>query len=135
MSNDNANYMDNKECFLSLKQIFHTLLRPLTKTSNKMLLTHTSHTLFSPLTKTSNKMLLSHTSHTLFSSLTQISYTILKRDTKGWKVRGSNPSGGAIFRACLSWPWGPLILPYNVYRFSFRGYSDRSVPLTVHHNI
>ena len=52
------------------------------------------HTLFCPLTKTSNKILLAHTSHTLLPSLTQTSHTILKRDTTGWKVPGSNPGRG-----------------------------------------
>jgi len=77
MSNDNANYMDNEECFPPLKQIFHTL--------------------FLPLTKTSNKILLAHTSHTLFPSLTQTYHTILKWNTTGCKVPGSNPGGERDF--------------------------------------
>jgi hypothetical protein len=33
----------------------------------------------------------------------------------GWTVRGSNPSGGEIFRTCPERPWGPPSL-YNGYR-------------------
>ena len=94
MSNDNANYMDNEDCFTLLKQIIHTLFRPLNKTSNKILLAHTSHT--------------------SFPSLTQTSHTILKMETTGRKVPGSKPGkGGGQFsaRACPGWPWGPTQPP------------------------
>jgi hypothetical protein len=37
----------------------------------------------------------------------------------GWKVWGSNPGGGEIFRTCPDWPWGPSSLLYNGYRVSF----------------
>jgi len=87
MSNDIANYMDNEECFPLLKQIFHTLFRPLTKTSNKILLAQTSHT--------------------LFPSLTQTSHTILKRDTTGWKVPASNPGRGGDFPRLSRLALGP----------------------------
>ena len=39
----------------------------------------------------------------------------------GWKVRGSNPSGGEIFRTRPDRPWGPLSLLYDGYRVSFPG--------------
>ena len=39
--------------------------------------------------------------------------------------------GGAIFRACPGWPWGPLSLLYNGYRVSFRVYSEKGVALTI----
>ena len=42
----------------------------------------------------------------------------------GWSVRGSNPSGGEIFRTCPGWPWGPPNLLYNWYRF-FPGGKER----------
>jgi hypothetical protein len=34
----------------------------------------------------------------------------------GWKVRGSNPGAGAIFRTPPDWPCGPPSLLYNGYR-------------------
>jgi hypothetical protein len=34
----------------------------------------------------------------------------------GWKVRGSNPGGGEIFRTCPDRLWGPPSLLYNGYR-------------------
>jgi hypothetical protein len=33
----------------------------------------------------------------------------------GWKVWGSNLSGGEIFRTRPDWPWGPPSLLYNGY--------------------
>jgi hypothetical protein len=39
----------------------------------------------------------------------------------GWKVWGSNPSGGDIFRTPPDRPWGPPILLYSGYRVSFPG--------------
>jgi len=33
----------------------------------------------------------------------------------GWTVRGSDPGGGKIFRACPDQPWGPPDLVYNGY--------------------
>ena len=39
----------------------------------------------------------------------------------GWKVRGSNPGGGEIFRAGPDRSWGPPSLLYNGYRVSFPG--------------
>jgi hypothetical protein len=39
----------------------------------------------------------------------------------GWTVRGSNPSGGEIFRTHSHRPWGPPSLLYNGYRLSFLG--------------
>jgi len=38
----------------------------------------------------------------------------------GWRVRGSNPSGGEIFRTRPDRPWGPPSLLYE-YRLSFPG--------------
>jgi len=37
----------------------------------------------------------------------------------GWTVRGSNPSGGEIFRICPDRPWGPASLLYKGHRVSF----------------
>jgi hypothetical protein len=34
----------------------------------------------------------------------------------GWMVRGSNPGGCEIFRACPDRPWGSSSLLYNGYR-------------------
>jgi hypothetical protein len=39
----------------------------------------------------------------------------------GWKVQGSNPCGGKIFRTHPDWPWGPPSLLYNGYEVSFPG--------------
>jgi hypothetical protein len=38
-----------------------------------------------------------------------------------WRLigRGSNPSGGEIFRTCPDRPWGPPTLLYNGYRLPF----------------
>jgi hypothetical protein len=38
------------------------------------------------------------------------------RLTTGWKVRGSNPGVGEIFRTCPDRPWGLPSLQYNGYR-------------------
>ena len=42
----------------------------------------------------------------------------------GWTVRGSNPSGGEIFRTCPDRPLGPPSLLYNGYRV-FHGGKER----------
>ena len=42
----------------------------------------------------------------------------------GWTVRGSNPSGGEIFRSCSDRPWGPPSLPYNGFQV-FPGGKER----------
>jgi len=42
----------------------------------------------------------------------------------GWAVRGLNPGGGEIFRACPDRPWGPPSLLYNGYRV-FPGGKER----------
>jgi hypothetical protein len=39
----------------------------------------------------------------------------------GWTVRGSNPSGGKIFRTRPDRPWGPTCLLHNGYRDSLPG--------------
>jgi len=39
-----------------------------------------------------------------------------KRLFTGWTVRGSNPSGGEIFRTCRDRPWGSPSHLYNGYR-------------------
>jgi len=39
----------------------------------------------------------------------------------GWKVLGSNLSGGEIFRTCPDWSWGPPSLLHNRYWVSFPG--------------
>jgi hypothetical protein len=41
-----------------------------------------------------------------------------------WKGRGSNPSGGKIFRTSPDWPWGPPSPLYNGYRV-FPGGKER----------
>jgi len=43
----------------------------------------------------------------------------------GWTVRGSNPSGGEIFRTCPDRPWGPPTLLYNGHRV-FPGGKERA---------
>jgi hypothetical protein len=45
----------------------------------------------------------------------------VQRLATGWKVRGSNPGGGEIFRTRPDRHWGPLTLLYNGYRVSFPG--------------
>ena len=37
-----------------------------------------------------------------------------------WRVRGSNPGGGEVFRIRPDRPWGPPSLLYNGYRVSFQ---------------
>ena len=37
------------------------------------------------------------------------------------QLRGSNPSGGEIFRTCPDRPWGPPIFLYNGYRVFLGG--------------
>jgi hypothetical protein len=49
-------------------------------------------------------------------SVQRISWALSEgRLTTGWTVRGSNPSGGEIFRTCPDRPWGPPSLLYNRY--------------------
>ena len=45
----------------------------------------------------------------------------VKRLVTGCEVRGSNPTGGEIFRTHPDRPWGPPSLLYNEYRVSFPG--------------
>jgi hypothetical protein len=40
----------------------------------------------------------------------------VQRLATGWKVRGSNPGGGEIFRTYPDRPWDPPSLLYNGYR-------------------
>jgi hypothetical protein len=40
---------------------------------------------------------------------------LVQRLATGWKVRGSNPGGGEIFRICPERTWGPSSLLYNGY--------------------
>jgi hypothetical protein len=56
----------------------------------------------------------------------------LKRLVTGWKVRGTNPSEGEIFRTCPDRLWGPPSLLYNAYWVSTGVESGRSVTLTPH---
>jgi len=56
----------------------------------------------------------------------------VQRLATGWTVRGSNPGGGEIFRACPVRPWVPPSLLYNGYRFFLGGKSGRGVTLTPH---
>lgn len=46
---------------------------------------------------------------------TEIGYTV-QRFITSWKVLGSNPAAGEIFRQFPDRPWGPTIFPYNGYR-------------------
>ena len=39
----------------------------------------------------------------------------------GWRIRGSNPGEGEIFRTRSDRPWGPPSLLYDRYRVSFPG--------------
>jgi hypothetical protein len=43
----------------------------------------------------------------------------VKRLATGWKIWGSNPGGGEIFRTRPHGPWSSSILLYNGYRISF----------------
>jgi hypothetical protein len=43
----------------------------------------------------------------------------VQRLATGWRVRGSNPGGGEIFRTRPDPPWDPHNLLYNGYRVSF----------------
>ena len=43
----------------------------------------------------------------------------VQRLATGWKVRGSNPDGGEIFRTRPDRPWGPPTFLYNGYRVFF----------------
>jgi hypothetical protein len=45
----------------------------------------------------------------------------VKRLATGWKVRGSNPGGGEIFRTRPDRSWGPPSLLYDGYRVFTRG--------------
>ena len=49
----------------------------------------------------------------------------VQRLVTGWKVRGSNPGGGEIFRTCPDRSWGPPSLLCNGYRV-FPGGKERS---------
>jgi hypothetical protein len=49
------------------------------------------------------------------NSMNLYTYTLILLAT-GWTVRGSNPGGGEIFRACPDQPEGALSLLYNGYR-------------------
>ena len=42
-------------------------------------------------------------------------YPRVQRLTTGWKVRGSNPAEGEIFRTRLDRPWGPRSFLFNEY--------------------
>ena len=56
----------------------------------------------------------------------------VQRLATDWKVRGSNPSGGEIFRTYPDRPWGLPSLLYNGYRVFPGGKGDRVVTLTTH---
>ena len=47
----------------------------------------------------------------------------------GWRVPGSNPGGGEIFRTCPDRHWGPPSLLYNGHRVNPAGASGRDVAL------
>ena len=50
---------------------------------------------------------------------------LVQRLAKGWTVRGSNPSGGEIFRTRPDRPWGPRSLLYMGTGSLSRGYNGR----------
>jgi hypothetical protein len=52
--------------------------------------------------------------------LTSPAQSVLRLAT-GWKVQGSNPGGGEIFRTRPDRTWGPPSLPYNGYGVSLPG--------------
>jgi hypothetical protein len=56
----------------------------------------------------------------------------VQRLTAGWKVRGSNPGGGEIFRTCPDRPWGPPSLLYNGYQVFPGGGGVRLGPAADH---
>jgi hypothetical protein len=45
----------------------------------------------------------------------------IERLATGWKVRGSQPGGGEIFRTYPDRAWGPPSLLYNGYRVFLGG--------------
>ena len=45
----------------------------------------------------------------------------IARLATGWRVRGSSPIGGEIFRTCPNRPWGATSLLYNGHRVSSPG--------------
>ena len=55
--------------------------------------------------------------HTLGAGIAQS----VRRLATGWRVLGSNPGGGKIFRTRPDRPWGPCILLHNGYRVSVPG--------------
>jgi hypothetical protein len=57
---------------------------------------------------------------------------LVERLATGWKVRGSNPGGGEIFRTYPDRAWGPLTLLYNGYRVFPGDKGGRGVTLTTH---
>jgi hypothetical protein len=56
----------------------------------------------------------------------------VQRLATGWKVRGSNPDGGEIFRTFPDRPWGLPSLLYNGYRVFPRVKGGRGMTLTTH---
>ena len=44
---------------------------------------------------------------------------VIRPDTTGWTVQGSNPGGSGIFRTLPDWPWGPPSLLYSGYQVFF----------------
>ena len=59
-------------------------------------------------------------------------YLFASRLATGWKVRGSNPGGGEIFRTYSYRLRSPPSLLYNGYRFFPGGKSGLDVVLTTH---
>ena len=55
-----------------------------------------------------------------------------QRLATGWKVRGSNPGGGEVFRTRPDLPWEPVSLFNGYRRFLPPGLSGRSMKLTTH---
>ena len=59
----------------------------------------------------------------------------VQRLATGWKVRGSNPGGGEIFRTYPDRLWGLPSLLYNGYLVFHGGKGGRGVVMTTHPNL
>ena len=74
-------------------------------------------------------LILRHVQH--LRMLAGVAYAVQGLAT-GWKVRGSNPGRGGIFRNRPDWPWVPNSLLYNVYRVFTVGKLAGGAALTTH---
>jgi hypothetical protein len=96
-------FSETRECFyVWLKQIYLFYLH---------MTVHRNKFLYSKTNRRTNFQICSGTK--LYSGLGSV---LGIATAYGWTVRGSNPSGGEIFRTCPDRPWGPPSLLYNGYR-------------------